>query len=140
MVQLAMPARELAIKLLGKVDFARRLTGYKIRVMRKAEEISIYSLAEAIDFIDLCCQSYDGSNVLREDGRQFIVRLELVSLIDWVGQNLGDTELAKAIKDEIGEDCKSRRVDKVGRDFLKHAVPIKMLMQHRLEQCRQVAA
>ena len=139
-VQLAMPTKELALRLLGKVDFAQCLIGYKILMNVRAKEVSICSLAEAIDFIDLCCQSYDRENILREGNRRFIARFELISLIDWVGQSLGDTELAAAIKDEIGEDCQSRRVDKMGRDFLKHAVPIKMLMQHRLEQCRQVAA
>ena len=139
-VQLAMPAKELALSLLGKVDFARCLTGYKILMNIRAKEVSICSLAEAIDFIDLCCHSYNGDKVLREGNRRFIARLELISLIDWVRQSLGDTELAKAIKDEIGEDCQSRRVDQKGRDFLKHAAPIKMLMQQRLEQCRQVAA
>jgi len=137
-VQLALPTRELALRLLDKVDYTQRLTGYKILLMRKAEEISICNLAEAIEFVELCRQSYDREEFFREEGRILIARLDLNSLRDWIGQTLGDTELATAITDEIGEDCKSRRVDKMGNDFLKHAVPIKELIQQRLEQCEDI--
>ena len=137
-VQLAMPTKELALRLLGKVSFAQRLIGYKILMLTRAKEVSICSLAEAIEFVELCRQSFNRDKVLREDGRQFIARLDLNSLRDWIGQTLNDTELATAITDEIGEDCKSRRVDIMGRDFLKHAVPIKGLMQQRLNQCKEI--
>ena len=137
-VQLAMPTKELALRLLDKVGFAQRLVGYKIIMLTKAKEASICSLAEAIDFTDLCCQSYNKDKVLREGGRRFIARLDLNSLRDWIGLALGDKDLAEAITEELGEGCSSRRVDEMTKYFLKHAGPIKELMQQRLKQCEEI--
>jgi hypothetical protein len=107
------PTRELARKILGEVDFQDRLIGHKMRMRMGPVPISLYSFEEVVRF-------------LTED----IPQMDLDALQAWVGEKIGDKDLARAIE-EIGR----RELDEPEK--LLH---IRGLMTARLGQSRRIGS
>jgi len=105
------PTRELAKKILGEVDFQDRLIGHKMRMRMGPVPVSLYSFEEVVRF-------------LVED----IPQMDLERLQAWVGEKVGDKDLARAIG-EIG----TRELDEAEK--LLH---IRALMMARLGQSRRI--
>lgn len=105
------PSKELAGKILGEVDFQDRLIGQKMRVRMGPVPVSLYSLEEVVRF-------------LSED----IPQMDLEELQAWVGEKIGDRDLARA----IGEISRREMGDP---EKLLH---IRGLMMTRLGQSRRV--
>ena len=105
------PTKELARKILGEVDFQDRLIGHKMRMRMGPVPVSLYSFDEVVRF-------------LNED----IPQMDLDRLQAWVGEKIGDEDLARA----IGE-IRTRELDEPEK--LLH---IRGLMMARLGQSRRI--
>ena len=105
------PTKELAKRILGEVDFQDRLIGHKMRMRMGPVPVSLYSFDEVVRF-------------LNED----IPQMDLDKLQAWVGEKIGDKDLARAIE-EIGR----REMD--DPEKLLH---IRGLMMARLGQSRRI--
>jgi len=105
------PTEELARKILGEVDFQDRLIGHKMRRRMGPVPVSLYSFGEVVRF-------------LTED----IPQIDLDDLQAWVGEKIGDKDLARAIG-EIG------RMEMDDPERLLH---IRGLMMARLGQSRRI--
>jgi hypothetical protein len=105
------PTKELAGRILGEVGFPDRLIGQKMRMRMGPVPVSLYSFEEVIRF-------------LAED----IPQMDLRKLQVWVGEKIGDKDLARAIEEislrEMGEPEK-----------LLH---VRGLMAARLGQSRRI--
>ena len=105
------PTKELATRILGEVDFQDRLIGHKMRMRMGPVPVSLYSFDQVVRF-------------LTED----IPQIDLDDLEAWVGEKIGDKDLARAIG-EIG----LRDLDEPEK--LLH---IRGLMMARLGQSRRI--
>ncbi len=105
------PTTELARRILGEVDFHDRLIGHKMRMRMGPVPVSLYSFEEVVRF-------------LTED----IPQMDLDDLQAWVGEKIGDRDLAGAI-----EEISRREMD----DPEKY-LHIKGLMAARLGQSRRI--
>ena len=105
------PTKELAKKIQSEVDFQDRLIGHKMRTRMGPVPVSLYSFEQVVRF-------------LTED----IPQIELDDLEAWVGEKVGDKDLARA----IGE---------IGRkelDELEKLLHVRGLMAARLGQSRRI--
>ena len=105
------PTKELATRILGEVDFQDRLIGHKMRMRMGPVPVSLYSFEQVVRF-------------LIED----IPQIDLDDLEAWVGEKIGDKDLARAIG-EIG------RRDLDEPEKLLH---VRGLMMARLGQSREI--
>ena len=105
------PTKELATRILGEVDFPDRLIGHKMRRRMGPVPVSLYSFEEVVRF-------------LTED----IPQIDLEDLHTWVGEKIGDKDLAGAIG-EIGR----REMDDPEK-----LLRIRGLMMARLGQSRRI--
>jgi hypothetical protein len=106
------PTKELATRILGEVGFPDRLIGHKMRRRMGPVPVSLYSFEEVVRF-------------LTED----IPQIDLEDLYAWVGEKIGDKDLARAI-----EEISRKEMD----DPEKH-LHIRGLMAARLGQSRRIA-
>jgi hypothetical protein len=106
------PTTELAKRILGEVDFQDRLIGHRMHRRTGPVPVSLYSFEEIVGFLT-----------------QDIPQLDLDDLQTWVGEKIGDKDLARAI-DEIS------RKEMDDSEKLLH---IKGLMAARLAQSRRIA-
>ena len=105
------PTRELARRILGEVDFQDRLIGHKMRMRMGPVPVSLYSFEEVVRF-------------LTED----IPQMDLDKLQAWVGEKIGDKDLARAIR-----EISTKELDEPEK--LLH---IRGLMMARLGQSRSI--
>ena len=105
------PTRELATRILGEVDFQDRLIGHKMRMRMGPVPVSLYSFEQVVRF-------------LTED----IPQIDLDDLEAWVGEKIGDKDLARA----IGE------IDLRDLDEPEKLLHIRGLMMARLGQSRRI--
>ncbi len=126
--KLSQPSRELATRLLRRVSFKERLIGFRSNPGPGDLEESIYSFEEASFFLD-------GGDLT---GMDWVNSIPFNALKKWVGETLGDKELALAIGEIASE------VDKAPNPFqevlkrIELIPPVKALMKQRLEQCEEV--
>lgn len=113
MKRLEEPTKELAEKILGEVGFQDRLIGHKMRRRMGPVPVSLYSLEEAVRF-------------LSED----IPQLDLDDLQAWVGEKIGDRELARAIEETSQKESSDQEKILLARG----------LMIARLAQCKGIAS
>ena len=106
------PTTELAKKILGEVDFQDRLVVHRMRRRMGPVPVSLYSFEEIVRFLT-----------------QDIPQIDLDDLRTWIGEKIGDKDLARAIE-EIGR----REMD--DPEKLLH---IRGLMAARLAQCKRSA-
>lgn len=126
MVTFSEPSDALAARILGELGFQERFVGTKITPMAGNRVFSIYSFEEAVDFFHM--DSLE--DLLTVGSRSSVGYLELAQLRRWVESVFKDRELAEEMGKEIEKD--SCYMDKMKN--------IKELMQHRLCQCKEVAA
>lgn len=122
MEALVKPSRELAVKLLGQVDFQDRITLVWNNTESDLESI-MYSLQEVVYFLGMDAKQLAG----RYDSPY---TFELSTLRDWIGVTLGDTELAAAIDALLGAEGEN-----APKDLLKS---VKGLLEERLRQSKEV--
>lgn len=122
MAALSEPSPELALKLLQEVGYEGRLVGYKMSPATGNEQCSLYSLQEVADFLRMdSLEDY-----LLKGGHPSIGYVDLEELTRWVGEVLGDRELARALEEEL----------KQGESYQAKVALVKPLLKQRLEQCR----
>lgn len=126
-VKLSEPSKELSARLLGRVK--ESAWGMMDHPFDGGVGQRIFSLEVAADFLRL--------SVARND---FTCYIEPNALKKWVGEVLGDTELAQA----IGELIKEKEYNNCSLIDRLHAereliIPFKELLLQRLEQCKEVA-
>ena len=105
------PTKELATRILGEVDFPDRLIGHKMRKRMGPVPVSLYSFEEVVRF-------------LTED----IPQIDLQDLRTWVGEKIGDKDLARAIEE----------ISRKEMDDPEKFLHIKGLMSARLGQSRRI--
>jgi hypothetical protein len=105
------PTKELATRILGEVDFQDRLIGHKMRTRMGPVPVSLYSFEQVVRF-------------LIED----IPQIDLDDLEEWIGEKIGDKDLARA----IGE------IDRREMDDPEKLLHIRGLMMARLGQSRRI--
>lgn len=128
-IKLSKPSKELATRLLGKVSFKDRLIGISGHPMGGEEEASLFRFADAVDFLHVSEDAQRGFGWWR-----FI---NINALKKWVGETLGDTELAQAIGEITKEldTCPPLKREQKVQDLV---FPVKALMKQRLEQCKEI--
>jgi hypothetical protein len=105
------PTTGLARRILGEVDFPDRLVGHRMRERMGPIPVSLYSFEEVVRFLG--------------DG---FPQMDLDDLRAWVGEKIGDRDLALAIE-EIGR----KELDEPEK--LLH---VRGLMAARLAQSRRI--
>lgn len=122
-VKLSDVSRELATRLLSEVEFDDRLTGWQMRQMSGSEQRFIYGFQEALDFMKV-----PGFEELFSCGPGgSIGYLDFEELTKWIGEVLGDRELAEAISE----------VQAVASSYSEGVSQVGALMDQRLKQCWQ---
>ena len=133
------PPKELAIKLLDKVGYVDRLLLYSMTPKAPVKTVIFSSLGEVLKFLHDYKSSSGEDEVLLEEIPINVSYIDLNKLQNWIGETLGDQELAKAIREEIGQGCDHRNFQKIVQYFNKHISPVKTLIEKRVKQCNQVA-
>jgi len=130
-IKLKEPTKELAGRLLGKVSFKDRINGVSRNLMAGDEIESIYSFGEATGFL-----TGDKKDFSEKTGR--VRFFDWSVLRKWIGETLGDNELAEAIEEKVRdyENC----TDSIERYWknLELIKPVKELMEHRLGQSKEI--
>jgi len=130
-IKLKEPTKELTDRLLGKVSFEDRINGISRNLMAGDEVESIYSFEEATGFL-----TGDMKDFSEKTGRVRFFDWHILRI--WIGETLGDNELAGAIEEKVRdyENC---------TDSIEHywknielIKPIKELMVQRLKQCKEI--
>ena len=106
------PTTDLAKRILGEVDFQDRLIGHRMRRRMGPVPVSLYSFEEIVRF-------------LIED----IPQMDLDDLRVWVGEKIGDKDLARAIEE----------ISRKEMDDPEKLLHIRGLMAARLAQCKRIA-
>lgn len=122
MGRLSEVTEKLAIKLLSEVEFGQHIQGTRSTPMSGGLPVILTNLQEAQEFL------YMGSpeSLKVVGGHGFINYLDLGKLKTWVDEVFGDQELANAIGEEIEK----------GSSYADRILPIKQLIEERLEQCK----
>lgn len=76
------PAADLAKRIMGEVDFRDRLIGHRMRERMGPVPVSLYSFEEVVRFLT-----------------DEFPELDLEDLRVWVGEKIGDTDLALAVEE-----------------------------------------
>jgi hypothetical protein len=131
MTQLTAPSKELAARLIAKLGYEGRLLGCQLDPWSGCNDIFLFSLEEAAEFLEGDLDILCGMN-------GFIRLIEPDGLKKWIESQFGDTELADSIADVMRES--DACTDSIERYKLKIAAvhPIKDLLLVRLAQCREV--
>jgi hypothetical protein len=130
-IKLSKPSKKLAKKLLNsKVRFEDRLIGTRENPEAGEETEFIYRFKDAVQFLQW---NYDDFWI----GLDWTYSIDSRALQKWVGEVLGDKELAIAIEDKI----KELAIYSGHKRYLKgieHTKEIKGLMEYRLKQCNEL--
>jgi hypothetical protein len=131
-ITLSHPSPELAARLLSKVSFEDRTIGVRTHPGPGGKRQYIYSFEQAVSFLKVEDEVLNG-------GDGWVCDIHFDALKKWIGETLGDKELAQALGEMTKEydNC----ADPL-RKYWKGIVlirPIKALMWQRLEQCKEVA-
>jgi hypothetical protein len=121
---LKQPSAELAERLLAEVPYERRLTGVNLQCLQGPTVVDLYSLGAAMRFIHT-----DELDALRDAVSGATVGyVDPVALSWWLGNQLGDWELARAIDGVVAGTG----------SYLDAVEPIRALLERRLSQCLAV--
>jgi len=105
------PTTDLAERILGEVGFQDRLIGHRMRRRMGPVPVSLYSFEEVVHF-------------LSED----IPQIDLDDLRVWVGEKIGDKDLARAIEE----------ISRKEMNDPEKALHIRSLMAARLLQSKRI--
>jgi hypothetical protein len=121
MVSLPEPSRDVALRVVGEVDFEERLLGVKMRPMVGNQEHFIYSVKEVLEFLRM----ERVEDLLTPGSKEYVGYIDLRILERWMAEIIKDKDLAQAIKGE------SERSD----NFKDQVAGIKTLIAQRFDQC-----
>jgi hypothetical protein len=121
MVNLPEPSRDVALRVVGEVDFEERLLGVKMRPMVGNQEHFIYSVKEVIEFLRM--ESVEG--LLTPGSKEYVGYIDLHILEKWMAEIIKDKDLAEAIKEESARS----------NNFKDQVTSIKALIAERFSQC-----
>lgn len=121
MVNLPEPSRDVALRVVGEVDFEERLLGVKMRPMVGNQEHFIYSVKEVIEFLRMECVE----DLLTPGSKEYVGYIDLHILEKWMAEIIKDIDLAEAIKEESARS----------NNFKDQATSIKALIAERFSQC-----
>ena len=124
MVKLSKPSRKLAARLLGQVSFKERIYGIREHPAEGETEETIYSFQEAVNMMGAADLS----------GEDWVTRIDSKVLVEWVGETLGDKELAQAISEITKEGEKPRRPYQQYLKTIERTKPDKALRKQRLKR------
>lgn len=121
---LSMPTRDLATRLMGQVSFEDRVLGVMSHPAGGQNWDALYSFQEATQFMGV--------------GGDWMCSIAPDVLKKWIGDTLGDKELAQAIGEiaKVLDSCQDsferekKEIELIG--------PISQLMEKRLRQAREV--
>lgn len=137
MLELLKPSRELAARLLSEVSFPERLFGIRENAGEGDMEETIYSFEEATDFLDGELKGVEEA-MKRHPVGETVYSIEPKVLVKWVGETLGDKELAQAIEEVTREYYEPMGPYQRYLKNIELVRPVKELMLQRLEQCKEV--
>jgi hypothetical protein len=131
MVETTALSKEMATRLIAKLGYDGRLLGCEISPWSGCNDLYLFSLEEAANFLDADPDVLSGMN-------GFIHLIEPDDLRNWIENQFGDSELVASINDLLRESEACQ--DSIERYKLKIAAiqPIKGLLHARLQQCRDV--
>jgi hypothetical protein len=124
MSKLPEPSKDLASRLLSEREYEERLVGYEMSPATGNAQRSLYSLQEAYDFVKMG----EMADLLLRGGGAIIGYLDLDELRQWVGDVLGDGDLAAAVSEAVA----------AGENYRDRLLEVRQLMRERLDQCRAV--
>jgi len=122
MATLPEPSRTLAARLLSELEYEEQLVGYDMSSTSGSTRRVLYSLQEVCDFMRM--QGVDGPAL--RGGSGIIGYLDFAELHKWIGDVLGDQDLAAAVSDLTANDGSYR----------DQLVAVRQLVSERLDQCR----
>ena len=125
-IELTLPSRAMAESMLRELGWDERLTGHKMSPIVGNMPEELYTFADAADFLHLG----SGAQLLIKGSPAHIGYIDPTVLKAWLVAQFGDAELAGAIDEVLAQGLNPWMV----------LVPIRELMQKRLEQVRSVAA
>lgn len=128
---LSKPSKELATRLLRRVGFKERITGISYHMGPGEEPNFQHSLEEAAGFLGV-------DEVAPEQRYMWAYFFNWNDLKKWVGETLGDKELAEAIGETTKEYDNCTDLHQRYRQRISLVRPIKKLMLQRLEQCKEI--
>jgi len=128
-IKLSEPSGELAKKLLSEVRFEDHLIGVRDNPSAGEERENIYSFEEAVTFLRLNDDDFWGCD--------WTFSIDQKDLQKWVGEILGDKELARVIEDKIKECANYTGYDRCLKE-IEQLKDIKGLMECRLKQCKEL--
>ena len=115
------PSEELATRILSRLGVEERLVGARMSPMSGVQQYPIHGFREAVNFLKLD----SAAEVLAWGPRASVPYVDPKVLRLWVEEVFGDTNLAEAIGEVIGEG--DNYPGTIGRS--------RELMKQRLEQC-----
>lgn len=125
MADLSEPTPELAARARREVGYEERLTGITLNQMAGTIPHDLYTLDAAASFLRV--DSLQA--LLAPGGRASIHYIDPGALARWVGEVLGDTELADALREAVAQE----------EVYANQVGPVRALLEQRLEQFRRVA-
>lgn len=131
-VKLSQPSKELATRLLSTVSFKERIYGLKDHPGPGPEPLAIYNFEEASRFLEV-----EDDHLVGWDGG--VSSIDLHILKKWVGETLGDKELAQVIG-EMAKKSDNYTGSPYDRYLKRLALirPVKGLMEQRVKQCKEI--
>lgn len=115
------PSEELAARLLSRLGLEERLVGAKMSPMSGVQQYPIHGFREAVNFLKLD----SAAEILSWGPRASVPYVDPKVLRLWVEEVFGDTDLAEAIGEVIGE----------GGNYPGTIGRARELMKQRLDQC-----
>ena len=111
MINLNLPEKDLALRILSEVEFEDRVIGYRFHQRLGFMPVTLYSFDEIVGFLNFPMP---------------VIELEL--LAKWMEEIIKDKELAARIKEIDQKDISDQ----------EKSISLRDLMQTRLDQCRTV--
>jgi hypothetical protein len=120
MIEMTAPSKEMATRLIAKLGYEGRLLGCEVSPWSGCNDLYLFSLEEAADFLDADLDVLSGMN-------GFMHLIEPDDLRAWIENQFGDSELVASIAELMSYKLKIASIR-----------PIKELLLARLKQCREV--
>lgn len=130
MIELSEPSKELATRILNEVSFEERITGFNSHPGPGPQPLPIYSFEEAVCFLDAGDLSGEG----------WVCTIPFEALKIWIGEVLGDTELALAVGEITKEADQHMKSHQQYMKSLELIIHVKGLMEQRLKQCKAIVS
>jgi hypothetical protein len=121
MATLPEPSRTLAARLLSELEYEEQLVGYDMSSTSGSTRRVLYSMHEVCDFMRM--EGVD--DPMLRGGGGIIGYLDFAELCTWIGDVLGDQDLATAVTELTAND----------ESYRDQLVAVRRLVRERLDQC-----